>query len=386
VTVRYRIDIEDHTGSVVAVFQDFLNLSFSAKISNRGNYTLRISGFDSRKSLFGDDYLIRVWMDDTSEGIRWTNVFTGIHKSYVDALSENGQRTFTSYGPSLEEIIDKAEILYPAGSSGAAKSGIASTVMYEYVDENAGTNATTGNGRDDDHTNPITNAPDLAQGPTWDGSEPYSSLLTVLRKIRQYSIDQGDQVDFRVNYLGGYTFQFQAGAIGTDRTATGLSPTSNGLNGAGNVPVIFSAIYGNVMTFSKSESRMSESNAVTALGQGDKAKRARYTALDALSIAKSPIAKRELTINATNIPYSDVPGLIAVAQTKLDDKKASEKFSFTPKKGAQILFRDYFLGDFVTGEDPDGGRLNKQITEINVNVSPTENALIERISIKFEDS
>lgn len=384
-SIVYRVDLESNTGQTVATFKNFVRLRYDIAVGDKGNYELVISGFDNRRLLFEPDSIIRVWMKDPSEGIEWTNTFNGIHKTYSDDLLENGNREFSSFGPDSNELIDKAEILYPATSAGAVKSGTATTIMYEYVSENVGADATTANGRNDNHVNPITNAPDLAQGPTWSGSEPWQELLTTLKKIREYSINQGDQVDFRTTYLGGYQWQFEAGKIGLDRTAVGLSPTSNGLNGAGNVPVIFGPAYGNVLTFIKSESRFNEANSITVIGQGEDLNRDAVTATDTLKATQSAIAKRERVINGNNIPLGDLTSLAVLALAKLDQYKSKEQYSFKPKRGAQILWRDFFPYDFVTGEDFDGNRVDRQIVGVSISVQATTNALIERTSIKFRD-
>ena len=385
-TIRYRVDLINHSGEVVAIISDFTDLKYSIIFSGKGNYQLTISGFDDRYLLFEPDFLVKVYMDDRAEGISWLNTFTGIHKTYTNTLFQNGRRVYTSFGPSEEEIIDKAHILYYAGTAQAQKTGVSSSVMYEYVLQNAGTAATVANGRRTDGTNPITNLPDLKEGPTWSGVADFDNLLETLTKIRLNSINQNDQIDFRVNHVNGsYAFTFEAGAIGVDRTNTGVTPTSNGLNGAGNVPVIFGPIYGNVMDFVKSESRFNEFNTIAVLGKGENSDRDVVIVLDGPSRARSPLAQRERIVNATDIDYGDTVALTDRGQAVIDAKIAQEKFNFTPARGAQILFRDYFPGDFITGVDFDNNSQNKQIPRVDIAVSATTNALIERQRIKFTD-
>ena len=386
-TIRYRVDIENTLGEKIITYtgtgDGFISLSYSPRISDKGNYQLTLSGFDPRVRLIKEDYLIRVYMDDNAEGIVWLNVFNGIHKTFTDQQAENGNETFTSFGPSLEEILDKSYILYTAGSAQAEKSAVSSTAMYEFVKENVGSLATLANGRQIAGTNPITNGVDSGEGPLWDDTAPWKNLLVTLKKIREYSISQDDQIDFSVSYLGAYTFQFNAGKLGTDRTTAGLSATSNGLNGAGYPPVIFGPLQGNVESYIRSKSRFNEANTVLALGQGTGALRDTASAQDALAATVSPIAQREMVTNAVN--STDTAKLQTVADAKLEERKADEKFTFTPRRGAQILWRDYFIGDFITGEDKDGNRTDKQVIGADINVSATSGALIERTVIKFAD-
>src|SRR5690606_36021661 len=93
-------------------------------------------------------------------------------------------------------------------------------------------------------------------------------LLTVLQELAEYSREQGDPIDFRVNYLGGYTFQFEAGRLGVDRTTAGLN-AATGLNAAGNVPVILSIANGNLARQTRSYARYNEANRIFVLGQGE---------------------------------------------------------------------------------------------------------------------
>lgn len=381
---QYRVDLEDTTGTVVAIFQDFNLLIFDIEVSDKGNYQLTISAFDDRIELFGDDYLVRVWFQDVALGIDWTNVFNGIHKTFTRGMSTGGQRTFISFGPSLEEILGKAQVLYPTGlTTRARKSDIVSTVMYEYVIQNVGVNALAASGRDIDHVNPISNAPDLILGPSWSGIRARKNLLTVLRDLRDYAIQQDDRVDFRVNYLGDYLFQFEV-FTAADRTNTGVTAISSGLNGAGNVPVVFGPNYRNVQQFTRSKSRFNEANVVVALGQATDTNRQISVVSDPASILVSPIAQRETVTNAVN--EDNVTDLQNRANARLQEKIASDRFGFEPAVSAQIIWRDFFPSDLITGEDEDGTQFNKQITSVRTNVQPTDGGnQIARTNIGFTD-
>lgn len=387
-TVRYRVDIEDHSGVAVASFKDFLGLDVEIKIGDKGDYQLTLSGFDERVALILDDYLMRVWMTDPAYGIPWTNVFTGIHKTVVDNFFSNGRKTWLSYGPACEEILDKENIAYPSGVSQSKIEPLAgtpvSTVMYRFVRENVGDLATVANGRFYDGVNPVTLGIDLGQGPSWTGSRAQKPLLGVLQELRQYSIEQGDQVDFEMRYAGGYQFEFWAGKIFTDRTANGLTASSNGLNGAGNAPVIFAPQYGNVSSATRSKSRYTETNLVVALGQGVGEKRQYAVVKNPGSIAASPIAQRAVMMNATNQRLAEE--LVAVGVARLDENRAEEKYRFEARRGAQVLWRDYFPGDFVTVEDfRTGQRYNRQLVGVSLKVDG-DGEQVENVRMRFDDA
>lgn len=386
--VIYRVDLENTNGVVVAQFSDYLGLRLDIKLNDKGNYRLAISGFDERVNLFGDDYLVRVWMRDTDpdpvidQGIDWINIFTGFHKTFTSSITANGQRTFTSFGPSLEELIDKEYVLYYSGSPQADKSGIVSTVMYDYIRENIGADALVTNLRDADGVvSNLVLAGDPVVGPSWEGSRARRHLLTVLKDLSAYAIGQNDDVDFRINDLGGYLFQFQAGKLGVDRTTLGLDPTT-GRNGAGNIPVVFSAIRSNVTSVISSKSRYNSYNTIVALGSGEGAARLVAVAENALDANSTPVARRVRTINASN--ETTIDGLQAVADAKLRELEPEDKFSYVPRKVGQVLFRDYFLGDYITGEQG-GQTFDKRITGIKINVTPSRNAPVDRINLSFSD-
>jgi len=380
---QVRIDLLDHSGSVVTTTSTFTSLRFTSRVGDKGDFRLDFPIQNALYSGRDDDYIYQVWYKYPEQGIDWTPIFYGIDKTEVDDQAENGRRTFTAYGPDEMELLDKSFIQYAAGSAQATKSGVATTVMYAYVLENIGASATIANGRTINGTNPITNGVNPIQGPTWSGGRSNKNLLETLQVIRQYSIDQNNQVDFRVSYQNGYNFLFEAGVLGTDRTTTGLTATSNGLNGAGNPPVIFSPTRGNLRRLTVSNSRYNEANVVTALGQGLGASRLVGVASDGTSIGVSPIAQREAIVNA--VSQDTVTELETVAGAKLDELAARRKVTALPRDGANILYRDYFLGDFVTVELFDGTRINRQITEVEINVAYSGSSLIVNKDVKLSD-
>lgn len=378
-SLSYRVDLESNTGVLLEQFNDFIALQITGIWNGKGNYRLTLSGFDDRVLSFEKDSIVRVWRKDI--GTDWLNIFNGIHKTFDDSLESAGQRIYTSFGPALEELVAKAMILYPSGSPQARKIGACTTVMYSYVEENVGTSATAANGRDIDHVNPIVNAIDPSDGPNWSGSNSRKNLLSTLQAITAFSREQGDPVDFRVNYLGGFNFQFEAGKLAVDRTAPN-DPTQP-LNPAGNVPVIFGVNYGNVQDIGSSESRFNESNVVIALGQGNTDSRDIGIAINAGSVGASAIAQRESTINATR--DSQQNDLDAVASARLQERIAENKLFFTSRPNtAQSFFVDYNLGDLVTGEDLRGNRQNKQIVKYVVNVRNGGDD-VENIRLEFSD-
>lgn len=106
--------------------------------------------------------------------------------------------------------------------------------------------------------------------PTWEGDRAYQNLLEVLKEISLYS-----SVDFQVELdeiNWKWVFRAYPDQLGLDRTVDTLDP-STGANASGNHPTVFSIELGNISTLSYTYDRISESNRVTILGDGDGATR-----------------------------------------------------------------------------------------------------------------
>lgn len=376
--VEYRVDLRDLTGATVAQFKQFMALEFNSKWCDKGNYQFTISAYDARFRLFQPDFLVDVWMRDPEESIPWRVVFTGIHKTAVKALAPDGSRAFSSYGPCVNELIDKETILWPAGSSQAQKSGLVSTVMTEFIRENIGPGALAASGRDlDGGVSGLILGVDPLVGPVWDGARARKPLLAVMRDLAAYAAQAGNDVDFRIVAGAGYTWRFECGKLGADRTTIGLDP-STGLNAAGNVPVVFSEARGNILSYTRSLSRYNTATSVVALGRGLNDRRETAIAENPLDVAVSPIARRTRTASATNQTGA---GLQAVAEARLHELAPGEKFDFTPRKSGQILWRDYWLGDYITAED-DGDEFHKRLVGLKVRVSGDQ---VEDITAEYRD-
>ena len=97
-----------------------------------------------------------------------------------------------------------------------------------------------------------------------------------------------------------------------------------------------------------------------------------------------PIAQRATMVNATN-QLLDAE-LVAVGVARLDENKAEEKYRFEARRGSQILWRDYFPGDFVTVEDfRTGERFNRQLVSVGLRVDG-DGQQVEHVQMRFEDA
>lgn len=374
--LRYRVDIEDQDGAVVAQFDRFISLSLSLKWNGCGSHQFFTSGFDERVAMIGDDYHVRVWLRDDEHAIDWTEIYTGFHKTWVRSLASTGGRSFASYGPALEELLKKEYILWYSGSTGAEKSGTTSAVMWEYAYENAGAGALEADGRDTDGVvTGLTFAPQQAVGPAWSGGRSRQNLLDVLIELADHSLIHNDPVDFRVIHNGGYAWLFEAGKLSVDRTTRDLN-SETGENGAGNVPVVFAEILGNVASYQRSKARYSEANTIVALGQGEGVDRLVAVVQDPASVAISPVARRVAIVSTDE---TDLTALENAAQARLQETKATDTYTFQPYKSSPILFRDFQIGDFVTArEDDDEFHMRVAGAQITVNEQG------EQVTLEFQ--
>lgn len=375
----YRLDIEDTHGLYAGTTRNFINLSFNIRIGAKGDYQLIVSGLDTDLiRSFDDDFIVRVWRKDTGD---WINVFNGIHKTLSLSYEQNGKRLFNSYGPDSHELLEKTQVLYPNSLPQADKVGIGSNVILEYARENIGAQALQTNGRYRDNVLPVVIVGYGGIGATWAGNWANKNLLELCQDVRDFSIQSGVQLDYEMKYFGGYVWHFRVGNLYTDRTTRGLTNTTH-LNGAGNVPVVFSPKHNNVKSFTYSKSRYNESNAVVGLGSGVGTLRETAVLIDGAN--RTPISARESVVN-----FQDLTGqaLIDGVRTTLRESVAKPNIGFEPILSDIQLWRDLFPGDFITVIDFGGNEYHMQLTGVSMDVSQGEGGsnTIERPNLTFTD-
>lgn len=363
----FRIDIEDFNGNPVATLKNFQFFSFETKISRRGNFRLQLHDNDPARDLIKDDYILRYWYKNLQYGVDWVNPFNGIIKTPTRVWYGNGNKLAIFYGSDDNEMIDKAIVMYPTNAAQSQKTGIASDVMYEFIYENVGAGATTGNGRFVDHIMPvIINAPSPGVGPVWTGNLAHAQLTKAMQTVRDYTHEQNDRVDYQTSYSGNYTWTIDIGKIYKDKTINGLDSTT-GKNAVGNVPVILSPLYKNVEQYTESVQRVQESNVVLVLGQRMGEDREYFVASSPSSVAVSPIAQRESLSQTQN--QQTVADAAAAA---LEEKVGKFKVLIEPRFSKSFaMFRDLNPGDFFTVVSLDGVAQNKQFVELKLDVQQT---------------
>jgi hypothetical protein len=290
-------------------------------------------------------------------------------------------KTAMLYASSPEEIISKAAVLYPAGVAQTQKSGDVAQVLRAFVRENAGEAALASNGRDIDGVNPIATPNPSPVGLNWSGSRSGKPLADVCDDLVEFARYNGVRLDYQVVYNGGYTFTLRVGVLGVDRTANGVSPTT-GLNGAGNIPVVVSPLLENMRAYEDVFARMNEANVVIALGAGEGEDRLRAGVINFTSAGRSPLAQRESVISANEELAS---GLLARAQAEIEGAVGKRNFTGEPDPTKLRLFVDYEVGDFITFEDEDGVRFDRQIKTADITVDDSSGGNVETVSFEYDE-
>lgn len=374
---EYKVLLYSQTGVLQAEFDAYRTLNFKHVLNDVSTATLVLSGWDSRINLFATNSIVEVWRRlpgympgaipaDRRRNGNWYVEWEGLFEDYEYTLSDNGDREYSAYCVSFVDLLRRREILYPASStvSPSNKSNLPTqTAMYEFVRENAGVAATVANGRLLTGTMTNLQIPALlGGGPLWSGARAWRNLLDVLQDLSEYG-----GVDFDVIGKGGGRFNFETyvGQLGQDRTTSGLNPAT-GLNGAGNVPVVFSPEYENFAAGTLSSQRHSSANVIAALGRGEEASRETILAIDTSVIDAGRLNQRELTRNASGQP--NLVALAAYADSVRQQLKAKDSLDFTPLLTNTTVYGVHFWWTDRVTATFQGITQNKRITQVAIKV------------------
>lgn len=330
----------DTTGAQVAIFDAWNSVYFFNRLSDYGYHTISIDGDDPRVGLFGVDSIIQIMRRDLAYNIPWYQEYLGFHRTGQIQVSDRGNKLFSSYGRSVEDLLQRRHILWRPGDiviglgyDGGAIAGSADDVMKAYVYYNAGAGALASSGRMvDGVTTGLSVAGNSSLAPAWSGARHYRNLLDVLHEI-----SAAKSVDFSVEWLGGQNFQFRTyyPQKGVDRTGAGSA-----------APVSFSLEHANMSEPYATVSRMDEVTSVVVLGQGDGTQRIFVERHNSAEIITSPWNRIEFAHDARN--ETTLAALNDLGDAHLLAHGADSHLSFqTLQSPASVYGRDYFVGDMV---------------------------------------
>ncbi len=380
-TARYQVILRNHAGAQVALITEWLSLEYTVRLNDVGDYTLELDGDAAVVAEFAPtaepvDRVVEIRRRDidASPTIDWYTDFAAFHRTSAELTNDSGRAIFASLGVDFKHLLARRAILYRDLDPGADKTGLGETVMKAYVNENAGVLATLANGRIFDGVFPgVTVEVTAGGGSAWEGTKAYRPLLKTIKEISDAT---GVDFDMIQTTPTTYAFRAELEPLGLDRTTVDIQP--NGLNGAGNAPVIFSLDHGNMEVPSLTTHRIDEVTAAIVTGQGAEGNKVviERTSSD---VTDSPFNRIE-TIKKAN-QEDALAALNAVGDATLQALQARERFTFAALQIPSTLYgRDYFVGDLVTARYKDTER-NLKIITATVNVTSGR----EEITIEVSD-
>jgi hypothetical protein len=361
VTVSYLVNILDHAGDKIAVIPSWRTLSLELSINNFSTHTLSLDLDDSARQYFAKDRFVQVMRADIANGLDWYQEYIGFHRTPSHQITEAHNKIWTSYGRSLEDLLNRRSDLHRADIA-ARYDGPADDMMKKLVRENCGPLATlAGSNRLRDANFPLFEVEaDTSQAGNWKGSRAYKNVLEIAKEISLAS-----SVDFRVDLLSNpFGFRF----------VTRYPQLGNVVN------LRFGPEYGNVANPQYTASATEEVNVVVVAGSGVTVARD-IEIVQSVAVLESPWNDAEIVRDARNEDSTDA--LIAVGNAELAKLAERESFVFQLIQTPVTMYgRDYRMGDIITVRFGDIVR-TKKIVGVRINVSRDSH---EQITCDFSDT
>lgn len=385
---RYTVALLDHDGVRQALFLQgarapvgptsiFQRLSINHALNAPGTARLQIDGRNEFVDSFEEGSIIEVWRIDRQYGIDEAyKEFEGFVTGFERFGNISGYPTFIVWVSGFNILLRSEFIDYYAGTSYAEKSGAGETVIKDYVEENIGPSATSPpRANVSGVRSGLTVETDQGRGANWQGSRAWRNLDEVIGEI---AAKTGLYYEIVGTGYDPMTFEFRIneGQLGTDRTAPALA---NGLNAAGNAPMIFAQGRDNMINphYSKSFSRTA--NTIIVLGQGEESDRDTVLVQDSARATASPWSQRTRIVNSNQTPYGDTDALEDRGDAALEQYAPSESLTFRIRPAANAAYgKDYVFGDLVTARYQTV-ELNLLLSGVAINV----NEQGENINVDF---
>lgn len=369
--VRHKIRLYSPQGVMQAEFDAWRSLDVVKRINSFHTHVMTMDrSLDDRWQLFQTDSLVELLRSDLERNIGWYREYIGFHRTPQRILTEQGTRTFVSYGRSVDDLLDRRSILYYADTSYTDKTGPADDVAKAFVRENAGSLANSGARHRQGMWANFVVGDNVSAAATWKGQRSYRNLLQVLQEI---AASRG--FDFQVTLTGfsppTFLFSTHIRQLGTDRTQT-------------NPPIIFGAEFGNIRSLDYTQSRTEEATVAIVAGTGQKGARI-VRVVEGVAKVDSPWNDREVVRDARN--EDTTSALDAIANNMLISAGAQESFKVVPLQTPQYAYgRDYFFGDKVFVRDDNIVR-TKKVVGVHVSSGGNEGGQSgEQLEIEFGDN
>lgn len=388
-TVNYQVEIIGHSGNRKYLIPDIAGGSFTCRVNDIGDYSLDLLTNDQNFPFSRDDVVRFGRNDSLRDGFSaFTSRFDGLHlfEDFAERSGPNGDplTNYSSGGFDTMDILARPVVNYLEGTSQAKKSLDVFEAIYQYVNENLGPGAVTGNGRAFDMAfDPLTiNVPTDTLA-IYRGDNARQELIDTIQRISSFALEEtGMPVRCLIRYVGNYQFIFDV-TTPLDLSATNINPNT-GRNGAGFIPVILSLDHGTIIEMRRVTDYRKEANVITALGKGDDSGRRVITTANTQTAFTSPLARRERVISASRL---DTDGEIrAESKEWITDLEARPLYYVEISDTTnQHLWYDYELGHLVSLYDRQRREFWKcWITAYRVDINvPADGQPVETINIEL---
>ena len=344
----YALHVYNASGTKQAVLTDFRSLSYTRRVNAPGGVQFSLAGDHAILSSIADKWRVEVRRRDDSGS--WNTELWSLFRDEAWSYGSNGS-TFSAYCPGIMSMLGWRIVNYPAATADRSEfsSEAAETIMKTLVSYNAGSSATTGNGRKRAGAiTGLTVEADSAGGNSIDNNCHGDNLLEVLQEMGG-AVGGGD-FDLVASSATAYEFQFSAGQLGTDRSAS----------------VTFALDLGNMAEPVYRLTRSTEKTVACVWGQGTGAGRDYVTRTGTnYNVSSNNI---EMFADAKHIRQGNTSALNTHGDTKLDEAEAKETFDFVALQTEATTYGDeYDLGDLATAVNPfNGSSYTVQVKAVQV--------------------
>jgi hypothetical protein len=328
------------TGSDPDAQNGFLSLAVHRRVNTPGGLEVTLPGDHPVAATLADKTLITDWRRDRDRGIGWYPHMIGVFRDRTYA-SQDGRRRWTLTAPGLLEILSWYGVLWSSAvaSRTAFVAAKAETIIKTLAQYNATASATAAAGRD--RTAPlygITIEADGARGSTIDWTA--SRAKTLLEEIQGLARVGGGDIDLVATSATTRELRFYPGQRGADKSAL----------------IMFAENLGSLRNVTWAQRRSQERTVALVAGAGEGA--VRETALRT-GPNYSAANDLELFVDARDVAQGAPAALQARGDTRLDEIRARDEFTFTVLQAGGVYYGpsgagSYDLGDLVSVRRPDG--------------------------------
>lgn len=378
---QHVVIVRDTNGNKVAEASDFLTLTYSKRVNQKGSFSVLFPGNHSLASAIGDKYLVEIQRRVLDWDIDWYTDFYGVHRE-PEAFSNGNVDLFKINGHDQFGILDWRRVAWFAGTADRSyfSSEAAETIAKLIVQYNATASATTGAGRE--RNGPISNftitiETDAAGGDTLSSlGVAWKDLISALQKCT--GRQGGGDIDLIYTGSPGspaWEFRWYEGQRGTDRSSN----------------ILFAVNYGNMEEPYYTINRKRERTVAIVGGKGEGSNRDIVIRTGADYAASNDI---EIFVPATDISKGNTTALNAAGDRALLDSQKIEVFSFTPTQTEGYAYGKAYCVDGDTGDlvgarydHPGYGVISGtfKIVGVDISVSNRGNQPIEQVDLIIEE-